>query len=72
MEMNELSNENKEKLLEIVLKNILIENNRLQKQEKHRKKMQSERNKRYYQRHRDEILKKNREMRMIYKAIKQG
>lgn len=72
MEMNELSNENKEKLLEIVLKNILIENNRLKKEEKHRKKMQSERNKRYYQRHRDEILKKNREMRLIYKAIKQG
>jgi len=72
MEMNELSNENKEKLLEIMLKNILIENNRLKKQEKHRKKMQSERNKRYYQRHRDEILKKNREMRTIYKAIKQG
>jgi hypothetical protein len=37
-----------------------------------RKKNQSTRNKRYYQRHKDEILKKNKEMRDIYKLVKQN
>lgn len=44
---------------------------RLKEYEKRKKKLQSERNKRYYQRHKEEILKKNKEMRDIYKIVKQ-
>jgi hypothetical protein len=44
---------------------------RLKEYEKRKKKLQSDRNKRYYQRHKEEILKKNKEMRDIYKIVKQ-
>jgi len=44
----------------------------LKNRENKRKKLQSERNKRYYQRHKEKILKKNKEMRDIYKIVKQN
>lgn len=44
----------------------------LKTKDKKRKKLQSERNKRYYQRHKDKILRKNKEMRDIYKLVKRN
>lgn len=55
---------------EAILK-LVLENSILKQKEKKRKKKKSEYNKRYYQKHRDEILQKNQEMRNIYKIVKQ-
>lgn len=51
---------------------LLKEYSELKTSDVKRKKLQSERNKRYYQRHKDEILRKNKEMRDIYKLVKQN
>jgi len=64
--MVEMDKKSKELFLRLVLENSL-----LKEQEKKRKKKKSEYNKRYYQKHRDEILQKNQEMRNIYKIVKQ-
>jgi len=61
-----------EKQFESVLTKILLDYSRLNKEEKERKKKKSESNKRYYQKNRDDILRKNREMRQLYKAVKQN
>lgn len=45
---------------------------RLVQREKHRKKMKSARNKRYYQRHKDKILAKQRVKTAIYNKIVQS
>lgn len=57
------------KVEEAILK-LVLENSLLKQKENQRKKKKSEYNKRYYQKHRDEILRKNREMRNIYKLVK--
>jgi len=61
-----------EKQFENALIKILLDYTRLNNEEKTRKRKKSESNKRYYQKKRDEILKKNREMRQFYKAVKQS
>ena len=40
--------------------------------EKHRKKLKSARNKRYYQKHKDEILQKNKIKHQLYKKLIQN
>ena len=62
---------NDEKTKEILLLKMISDYINLKKRENHRKKLQSNRNKRYYQRHKQEILKKNKEMRDVYKVFKQ-
>lgn len=62
-----MSNDGEEQLIRLIL-----EYSALKKRETKRKKKKSEYNKRYYRKHRDDILRKNREMRNLYKAVKQS
>jgi hypothetical protein len=64
--------ENQSKMNEILLIGLLKDYKMLLDKEKKRKKLQSSRNKRFYQNHRIEILKKNKEMREIYKLVKRN
>ena len=54
------------------LGNLIYECLLIKKAEKNRKQKKSEYNKRYYQKHKDEILSKQREMRNIYRIVKQN
>jgi len=60
-----------DKKVEEAIFKLFLENSMLKKREKQRKKKKSEYNRTYYQKHREEILQKNREMRNIYKIVKQ-
>ena len=50
----------------------LIRLQKIENEYKKQKKLKSDRNKRYYKKHRDQILKRNKEMRDLYKSIKQN
>lgn len=65
------STEQNKKNAEIWLISLLKDYSAMKENETKRKKLQSDRNKRYYQGHRAEILTRNREMKEIYRRIKQ-
>ena len=59
-------NDTQKQLIKLILDAVVIK-----EREKARKKKVSGYNKRYYQKNKDKILSKNKEMRDIYKIVKQ-
>lgn len=57
---------------DLLLVKSLLEIKLLKKELNRKKKLKSDCNKRYYLKHRDMILSKNKEMRSIYKLVKQN